>query len=337
MKRKLNSDQTLLHEFDKIFKDYLNEGIIEEVKVNENDITSAHYLTHHAVIKTNRETSKTRIVFDASAKLDKNEPSLNDILYSGPCLLPLIENILLRFRLGKIALVNECHRNYLKILWYDNLFDENSLKIYRFARILFGLICSPFLLNGTVKEHVKKHINFANQTILEKLLRDLYVDDAATSFNSIDDASEFYTITSTIMKKGAFNLRKWESNDDSLNQVIKNSDQQKRQNDIRKVLGLNWNNFRDEFQFEFTDLVKLASELPATKRNIFKVTAMFYDPLGLISPIVLQSKLIYQSLCKEKLTWDTIVPEPFKKQWDTFIDKLRYTEKVIIPRSLLKG
>ena len=128
-----------------------------------------------------------------------------------------------------------------------------------------------------------------------------------------------------------------ESKDNSLNQVIKNSDQQKRQNDIRKVLGLNWNNFRDEFKFEFTDLVKSASELPATKRNILKVTAMFYDPLGLISPIVLQSKLVYQSLCKEKLTWDTIVSEPLKKQWDTFIDRLRYFEKVIIPRPLFKS
>ena len=27
---------------------------------------------------------------------------------------------------------------------------------------------------------------------------------------------------------------------------------------------------------------------------------MFYDPLGLVSPIALQSKLIYQSLGKEK-------------------------------------
>ena len=81
---------------------------------------------------TDRETTKTRMVFDASAEIDKNEPSLNDILFRGPCLLPLIEDILLRVRLGRIAIVadiqqaflqisvNECHRNHLRFLWYNN-------------------------------------------------------------------------------------------------------------------------------------------------------------------------------------------------------------------------
>ena len=143
---------------------------------------------------------------------------MNDILYSGPCLLPLIEDILLRFRLERIAAVadiqqaflqisvNECHRYYLRFLWYNNIFDENSLKVYRFGRVLFGLACSPFLLNGTVKAHVEKHVNHETRAVLEKLLRDLYVDDTVTAFTSITDASKFYRITSSVMSKGGFNL-----------------------------------------------------------------------------------------------------------------------------------
>ena len=51
--------------------------------MNESEVvTSAHYLPHHAVIKSDRKTTKTRIVFNAFARSDKNEPSLNDILYS---------------------------------------------------------------------------------------------------------------------------------------------------------------------------------------------------------------------------------------------------------------
>ena len=91
-------------------------------------------------------------------------------MYSGPCFLPLIEDILLRFRLGRTAVladiqqaflhtsVNECHRNYLRFLWNNNIFDENILKVYRFGRVLSGLTCSPFSLNGTVKVHVEKHV-----------------------------------------------------------------------------------------------------------------------------------------------------------------------------------
>ena len=104
LKRKLNSNPTLLHEYDQIIEDYLKNNIMEEVNENE-VVTSAHYLPHHPVIKSDRGTTKTRIVFDASAKSDKNEPLLNDIMYSGPCFLPLIEDILLRFRLGRIAVL----------------------------------------------------------------------------------------------------------------------------------------------------------------------------------------------------------------------------------------
>ena len=155
----------LLHEYDSIIKDYLKSNTIEEVNGNE-VVTSAHYLPHHAVIRSNRETTKPRIVFGASAKSDNNKPSLNDILYIGPCLLLLIEDILLRFRLGRIAVVadmqqaflqisvSECHRhghrNYLRFLWYNNIFDENSWQVSRFGRLLFGLTCSPFLLNCAV-------------------------------------------------------------------------------------------------------------------------------------------------------------------------------------------
>ena len=92
-------------------KDYVKNNIIEEV--NENEVVrSAHYLPHHGMIKSDRETTKTRVVFDVSARSDKNKPSLNDILYSGPCLLPLIEDILLQFRLGRIAVVADIQQDF---------------------------------------------------------------------------------------------------------------------------------------------------------------------------------------------------------------------------------
>ena len=58
--RKLNSHPSLLREYDQIMKDYLKSNIVEEVNENE-VVTSAHPLPHHAVIKSDRETTKTRI------------------------------------------------------------------------------------------------------------------------------------------------------------------------------------------------------------------------------------------------------------------------------------
>ena len=59
-------------------------GMIEEVNA-EGLVGNVTYLPHKEVIKNECTTTKVRIVFDTSAKL-KHEVSLNDILYTGPCL-----------------------------------------------------------------------------------------------------------------------------------------------------------------------------------------------------------------------------------------------------------
>ena len=133
----------------------------------------------------NKDTKKVRIVFHASSKV-REEPSLNDCLYSGPCLLPAVCNILLRFRLGKIGLISDIkqaflniaiaeeHRDLLRFLWYENFdADDPEVIILRFTRVVFGLTSSPFLLNGTISSHVSQNIfnEIHNVEVLKKLLR----------------------------------------------------------------------------------------------------------------------------------------------------------------------
>ena len=149
-------------------------------------------------------------------------------------------------------------------------------------------------------------------------MRDLYVDNTATS---TADASKFYRINSSVMSKGGFNLRKWDSNNKTVKRLICNDNSKfMKDNEIRKVLGVNWNISHDKLELEISDLAKLALQLPATKRNILKITATFYDPLGLVSPIVPHSKLIYQSLRNKKINWDAIVPESIRNVWDKFVE-----------------
>ena len=127
-----------------------------------------------------------RIVFDASAKF-KNEKSLNDVLDSGPCLLPLLFNILLRFRAGKIGLIADIkqeflqievapeHRDFLRFMWFDDVFKSYPELIrLSFTRVLFGLTFSPFLLNGTLRSYLLKYTQFTDiKEFVEKLLHDL--------------------------------------------------------------------------------------------------------------------------------------------------------------------
>ena len=84
LRSRLADDEILLRKYDQIFQAQLNEGIIEEVST-EGSTGNITYLPHKEVVKNERSTTKLRIVLDASAKL-RNAVSLNDILYTNPCL-----------------------------------------------------------------------------------------------------------------------------------------------------------------------------------------------------------------------------------------------------------
>lgn len=60
------------------------------------------------MIKEESTSTKVRIVYDASAK--NKGPSLNESLYKGPCLTPLLFDCLLRFRVHDIALTADIEK-----------------------------------------------------------------------------------------------------------------------------------------------------------------------------------------------------------------------------------
>ena len=119
-------------------------------------------------------TSKMLIIFDVSAKFG-NEKSLNNVLNPGTYLQTLLFNVLLCFRTGKLGLISDIKQAFLQIemvpedrdffwfIWFDDLFSSyRKLINLRFTRVLFGLIWSPFLLNGTVKSHLLKYTQFTD-------------------------------------------------------------------------------------------------------------------------------------------------------------------------------
>ncbi|GFV95592.1 DUF1758 domain-containing protein [Trichonephila clavipes] len=75
-----------LREYQKVFEDWENLGIIEIVPEEEVKAVKCHYLAHRPVIKLQSETTKYRPCFDGSA-CENGKPSLNQCLYKGISLL----------------------------------------------------------------------------------------------------------------------------------------------------------------------------------------------------------------------------------------------------------
>ena len=130
-------------------------GVIEKVNEDCDNLSpdTIHYIPHSAVCDEKRQTTKLRIVYDASSK-SPGEVSLNECLEQGPNLLPLLFEVLLRFRMKKVALIGDLEKAFLQVeielsqrdllrfLWIDksDSLDPKIVKL-RFARLPFGLNC----------------------------------------------------------------------------------------------------------------------------------------------------------------------------------------------------
>ena len=164
--RRLKEQPEILKGYDNIIKEQLDAGIIEQAYELEN-CEKICYLPHQAVVRKDVETTKVRVVYDASSKEGKYVTSLNDCLHVGPSLTPLLFEILLRFRENNIAIISDIERAFLNLevqkedreclrfLWVENVDNKNSsINVYRFNRVVFGVNCSPFLLNAVLRHHI---------------------------------------------------------------------------------------------------------------------------------------------------------------------------------------
>ena len=73
-------------------------------------------------------------------------------------------------------------------------------------------------------------------------------------------------------------------------------------NDLKSVFGVEWNTQNDEFLFHFSSWIDLARSLETTKRNVLKISASFYDPLGLISLVTAQILRMLRKTPKKRST-----------------------------------
>ncbi|XP_047535027.1 uncharacterized protein LOC125069551 [Vanessa atalanta] len=100
LERKFKYNIKLKQEYCKVINEYLALGHM--VKVNEEN-NNAIYLPHHAILRDDKDTTKLRVVFDASAKGSKGF-SLNDTMLTGPVIQRDLRTLIMEWRTYKIAL-----------------------------------------------------------------------------------------------------------------------------------------------------------------------------------------------------------------------------------------
>ena len=99
--------------YNDIVKKYLENNYIRKVDTLEDQKESKWFLPHFPIYRPEKETSKIRIVFDASAKYQG--VALNDFVLKGPKLQQNLFNIICRFRRYPVAIVCDISEMYLQV------------------------------------------------------------------------------------------------------------------------------------------------------------------------------------------------------------------------------
>ena len=367
--RRLQQEPDVLRAYDSNIKDQLQRGIVEPVEETPDGLCDKiHYLPHHAVVRNDKETTKIRVVYDASARTDG--PSLNDCLHAGPKFNQNILDILLRFRVHRVAVTADIEkaflmvamsrkdRDVLRFLWFDDvLSDQPNLVQLRFTRVVFGVSSSPYLLNATIRHHLEQYRE-AHPLLVEKLAKAAYVDDIVTGAGNEEEAHQLFTEAKEILQQGGFNLRKFCSNSTFLQMKIDGQETPDKSTTThteetyassalgsgphtgtgeRRVLGVCWDLASDQLVMSLEDVASAASDLEPTKRAIVSLVGRIYDPLGLLSPIVIQLKIFIQELSQAVLDWDQQLTGPLLEKWQHLSSRLLEPRPFLTPRCYLKG
>ncbi|XP_043496412.1 uncharacterized protein LOC122520387 [Polistes fuscatus] len=286
LERNFKKNPLLKLKYFEIVDFFKRSGFMERMSDNYQSINVSErfYLPHYGVCREANDLSKLRIVFDASMKSD-NGLSLNDTLLTGPNLQREIFEILLEFRSRKYVFtadickmyrqifINEPFRNYQRFLWRES--PEDSIQEWRLMTVTDGETCSPFLALRTLQQLAddeRERFPIGAEIISQRYMDDFFVGDDDLP-QLLRKQKELIDILST----AGMILGKWASNNEA---IFKNISDYSSNEDLWRCLIGQWDSSR------------------------------IFDPLGLLSPITLNLKVLFQETWIMKLGWDDPLPDP---------------------------
>ena len=346
-KRLLKSPETA-EAYSKNIIQYLEKGYIRKIDPAEEKPSRKWYLPHFPVVRPDRATTKTRIVFDASAKCDGI--SLNDVIYQGPKLQRDLNDVLLRFRRRPVALICDIAEMYLRIevapedrscqrfLW-RSMDQQKEPEEFEFNRVVFGVNSSPFHAQFVSQFHAERHkdeLPLAAETVSKST----YMDDSMDSMSDDSQGIELYRQLEELWNKAGMHARKWLSNSIKVLEKIPIEDRAS-EVDINedplpmvKTLGVTWLPEEDVFTFKANPPEET---FQFTKRNFLRKIATLFDPIGFLAPFTIRAKIMMQEMWTAGLEWDELCPGELINKSREWFCELEELPVIKVSRCLRSG
>ena len=169
-----------LEEYDNVIQEQLKDGVVEPVP--DDPEGREFYIPHKGVFRETAESTKLRVVYDASAR-------------------PTVR-------------IRKSHRDALRFYWLKDI-HSNEIQTFQFTRALFGLTSSPFLLGGVLQQHLETW-RPKNPAVVDEISKSLYVDDLVSGATTTEKATTLKNKATEIFQDAIFELHKWQSNAEEL-------------------------------------------------------------------------------------------------------------------------
>lgn len=344
LEKRFKRDPNLKIEYTDFIHEYLELGHLSKSNHNfypNSSPSPYYYLCHHAVIKQESESTKLRVVFDGSAPSTSGY-SLNSILMVGPHIQDSIFSILIRARQYKYILTGDIEKMYRQVLvhnadrdlqlivWRED--ESKPIQTFSLHTVTYGTASASYLSTRCLWELGQEHTDEDIKNVIQK---DFYVDDLITGSDDPERLIYIQKCVSSALSAGCFKLRKYKSNcPEIFNSIDMNNEDNLTISDSSSTLGLGWTPSSDTLHFPIKGFTH-DSNKTITKRFIMSNAFKIFDPLGILSPIVVQPKMMIQKLWQQRLGWDEPVPIDIINDWIKFSDSVKALSELKIPRLVL--
>ncbi|XP_075217868.1 uncharacterized protein LOC142322675 [Lycorma delicatula] len=230
--------------------------------------------------------------------------------------------------------VSENDVDFQRTVWRVD--SNEPIQTYQLMTVTYGTAAAPYLATRCLQQlatiEKKKY-----PRVSQVLQSDFYVDDLLSDADSLEEARRIQDELITMLQGAGFHLRKWCGNHSQLLDNIPEKHKQQHfigswadESQPIKMLGIMWDAKGDNFMF----MTKVNVQRLITKRNVLGRIASLFDPLGLLTSVIVKAKAFMRRLWELKGGWDDPLSGQLQLSWNNFVSELSLLELLHIPRKV---